>query len=101
MCDFWINVKTLLKAKKKTQKNFSLELGLSERAVETWIFNDTIPDAETSVKIASHLGTTVEFLVNGSVAPGNENMVIQNVVERIPEDLQQVIDKYATKGGLK
>lgn len=62
---FWNNIKSLLKEKKITQKQFSVQLGLPERTIEIWIGRNTIPDAITSVKIAQSLGTTVEFLVTG------------------------------------
>lgn len=62
---FWNNVKTLLKNKKITQKQLSVLLDLPERTVETWISRNSIPDAETAVKIAAILGTSVEFLVTG------------------------------------
>lgn len=63
---FWNNVKALLKNKKITQKQLSVLLDLPERTVETWISRNSIPDAETAVKIAAALETSVEYLVTGT-----------------------------------
>ena len=77
---FWNNIKSLLKEKKITQKQFSVQLGLPERTIEIWIGRNTIPDAITSVKIAKALNTTVEFLVTG-IEPGITKQDIINYLQ--------------------
>lgn len=80
---FWNNVKLLLKENKITQKQFSIQLELPERTIETWICRNTIPDAITSVKIAKTLNTTVEFLVTG-------------IESKLPNDVQKTVTKLLT-----
>lgn len=65
MTDFWERIKAKLKARGMTQKGLSVMIGEQERAVETWIARDVIPDAEQAYKIARALNTTVEHLVTG------------------------------------
>lgn len=62
---FWTNVKQLLKSSNYTQKSLGVELGGNERTVEQWINRNSIPDANTALKIAELLNTTVEYLVTG------------------------------------
>lgn len=63
--EFWARVKTLLKEKKISQKQLSLDIGCSERSIEIWIAKDNVPGVFEAYKIAQLLGVTVEYLVTG------------------------------------
>lgn len=62
---FWNNVKSLLKTAGITQKALGIAIGGNERTIEQWINRNSIPDAETALRIARKLNTTVEFLITG------------------------------------
>ena len=62
---FWSNVKKLLSEKKILQKDFASMLEINIATLKNQMTRNIIPDAETAVKIASVLSTTVEFLVTG------------------------------------
>lgn len=63
--EFWARVKTLLKEKKITQKQLSLDIGCAERSVDIWIAKDNVPGVFEAYKIARILGVSVEYLVTG------------------------------------
>lgn len=62
---FWTNVKELLDIKNLTQKELSAITGINLGTIKNQICREVIPDAESAVKIAKALNTTVEFLVTG------------------------------------
>ncbi len=65
MLEFWKNVKIKLDYVEKSQKELAAAINVSYNTLQSWITKDRLPDAEQSVKIATFLNTTVEFLVNG------------------------------------
>lgn len=65
MCMFWNNVKELLDLKNLTQKELSALTGINLGTLKNQICRNVIPDAESAVKIAKALNTTVEYLVTG------------------------------------
>ena len=62
---FWDNVKELLDIKNLTQKELSAVTGINLGTLKNQICRNVIPDAESAVKIAQALNTTVEYLVTG------------------------------------
>ena len=64
MLEFWKNVKIKLDYVEKSQKELAAAINVSYNTLQSWITKDRLPDAEQSVKIATFLNTTVEFLVN-------------------------------------
>ena len=84
--DFWNRVKELIKKNNITQRSLSSNIGLTPRTVETWINQKTIPNAYQTYLLSKELGCSMEYLVTGvSEQPA------------LPSDLQEVINKYATK----
>lgn len=65
MLEFWKNVKIKLDYVEKSQKELAAAINVSYNTLQSWITKDRLPDAEQSVKIATFLNATVEFLVNG------------------------------------
>ena len=63
---FWIRTKALLKAHKMSQIRFAEYIDVPIHTFWGWIKKDRIPDARTACFIAQALGTTVEYLVQGT-----------------------------------
>jgi len=76
----------LLKKQGKKRPDLYSNLNIPKNLIGQWKQRGTIPSADVAVKIAEYLGTSVEYLVTGKKPP---------IAERIPADLQEVINKYA------
>lgn len=85
---FWDRVNSLIKAKGFTQASLSEKLGFNTRRIQNLSGANRLPDVNEGVLIAKELGTSLEYLVLGTTD-------VQ--ISGIPEDLQEIIDKYATK----
>lgn len=64
-----------------TGKDLGLECGVSRGAVNRWTTRDQMPAADTAVKIAKRLGTTVEYLITGEDASGYSQPVLDLAVK--------------------
>ena len=84
--EFWDRVNSLIKEKGFTQASLSEKLGFNPRRIQNLSGANRLPDANEGVLMAKELGTTLEYLILGVSEPTG-----------IPEDLQKLIDKYATK----
>jgi len=62
---FWDRVKVLLKARKVSQREFAIHIGISRRTLEGWIYQNRLPDSESLYKIVRSLGITMESLLKG------------------------------------
>lgn len=61
------NLKEMLDSKDIEIKELSHGTGISKNTIDNYLSGQkSIPNAENAVKIAKFLGTTVEFLVEGS-----------------------------------
>lgn len=81
-------VEKLLKEKGKTKAEVAKIAEITTQTFYDWKKKGAVPSADTAVKLAQILGTTVEYLITGVEPP---------VVEKIPRDLQDIINKYAEK----
>lgn len=63
--NFWERVVTLLESKDIARKELANHAGFDVSNIGKGIANGNSPSAETAVKIAKYLDTTVEFLVTG------------------------------------
>lgn len=68
--EFWDRVKTLIKSKNITQEGLAKTAEINFSNMKQQIFYERCPDAIQATKIASALGTTVEYLVTGTEADG-------------------------------
>lgn len=84
--EFWNNVKTLIKERETTQEKLCKCCGISLATFVSWIHNSRFPDAEQAVKIASALGTTVEYLVTGEY---NEPYLLK--YESLADTLKKIV----------
>jgi transcriptional regulator with XRE-family HTH domain len=62
---FWDNVEPLRKAKNLTQEELSNIIKVPFRTFQGWLSKGILPDVEQAARIATALGTTVEYLVSG------------------------------------
>ena len=60
-----MRVKECLDWHDMTQKELAEQINESYNTLQSWINRNRLPDAQQSVKIASVLQTSVEFLVTG------------------------------------
>lgn len=67
--EFWDRINRLIKETGRTQPSLSAECGFSERRINNLSAANRSPSVDEAVKIASALGTTVEYLATGSHPP--------------------------------
>ncbi|MBQ4014422.1 MAG: helix-turn-helix transcriptional regulator [Treponema sp.] len=84
MDSFVDRIDDLLKQNKQTRKDLVKAVGISDNAIAQWKFRGNTPSADTAVDIAKYLGTTVEYLVTGSVDAENvKTAALQDKLARI------------------
>ena len=89
MNDLYTRIDTLLKERRLTQKDLSEYLGLSSvQRYANWKQRNTMPAADTALKIAQYLGISVEYLLTGT-----EKDLYKGRFEKLLQDMQSVIDK--------
>lgn len=107
MLDFYMRIDNLLKSRKATQKELCAYLGLSSVQIySNWKQRDSIPSAETAVKIAQYLFTSVEYLVTGkqsdlgkiatNAAESNKKLADENLLlvsenRRLKENIDKAV----------
>lgn len=72
---FGKRLSALLKSKKLTQRDLSIKAGVTEAAISHYIKGDRIPRASVLARIADTLGTTSEYLLNGTAFDSNEEIL--------------------------
>ena len=66
MSDFSKRLRSEIEYVGLNQKEFAAKIGIKKRALDTYLgIQQSIPPADTAVKIASALGISVEYLVTG------------------------------------
>lgn len=90
MLGIFERIETLSNERKISQKELSEYLGLASPVVfANWRRRDSMPDADTAVKIARFFGVTVEYLVTGETS---------NPLQQTSEDLSvkyhEILHKY-------
>lgn len=97
MSDFWKRVNEELEYKGMNRKSLSKEVGFSVGNVGKGIQLGSSPSADTAVKIASVLGVTVEYLVNGTSSPSsNKNHEQEQEQLRLFRKHSEIIKKCET-----
>lgn len=71
MKTFGERLQNLLTAQNITQKEFAEKIGCSESAVSRYISGERMPKGNLLVKISVILGTTTDYLLNGT--PSNKD----------------------------
>ncbi len=99
MSDFWKRVDEELEYKGMNRKTLSKEVGFSLGNVGKGIKLGSSPSADTAVKIASVLGVTVEYLVNGTSqsSPKNNSKISEEQEQlRLYRKYHDLIEKCET-----
>lgn len=91
---FWDNVQVKLTASHTTQIELAKAIDVPLSTLRQQVHFGRVPDAETAVKIAKVLNTTVEELVTGYVPAQGENRdaIIENY---LLEELEKIRQKKA------
>jgi transcriptional regulator with XRE-family HTH domain len=63
---FWDRVNALIKERKMTQESLAEAADVKYQTLRNWSAREIFPQAPEAFRIASALGTTVEFLVTGA-----------------------------------
>jgi len=84
--DFYERVKSMVKSKKTTIEYVVGEAGLSLASYNAYRRHENLPRADEALKIAQVLGTTVEYLLTGTVS--------NTASEKALEEIQVVLNKY-------
>ena len=88
MLGFYERIEELIKQKNTSQKDLSVYLELSTPQIfANWKQRGSIPPADTAVKIADFLDTSVEFLVTGQE---------KNIYKQKYDELRQKADAVIT-----
>jgi transcriptional regulator with XRE-family HTH domain len=77
------------------QKEFAAKAGIKKRALDAYLgVQNSMPPADTAVKIAAALGVSVEYLVTGNEQKSSIKFVGRKVQKPLPETNEIDIDKY-------
>ena len=65
---FWTRVNDFIRTSNKTQKQFSLDCGFSERRIESLLNGKRLPAPEECLDIAKVMKVSVDYLLTGKAA---------------------------------
>jgi transcriptional regulator with XRE-family HTH domain len=93
--DFWIRVKKLIAAHRISQEEFAEYLDVPLATFKGWIHYDRIPGAFTAYRIATALGTSVEYLITGHDGEAAENRMKQTWERKsAAERMRKLADEF-------
>ena len=81
MSTFWTTARSLMDERGLRQVDVARAVGCSKGTVFAWIKRDTLPQADSAVKIAELLGVSVRYLVTGTRAEGELSPLEQRLLE--------------------
>ena len=104
MC-FAENLKEMLESKDIEIKELAYGTGISKNTIDNYLSGQkSIPNAENAVKIAKYLGTTVEYLVTGTILDNLQSQDISKTIKNLYrlnktdlEALKTIISSLAQK----
>ena len=88
--DFWQRVKSLIRARKVSQRELAAYVGVSLRTLEGWIYHKRFPNAEKAFFIAQALGASMDFLIGGK---DDGTLQIQLADARLRKAASSAMDK--------
>lgn len=99
------NLKELLDSKEIEVKELAHGTGISKNTLDNYLSGQkSIPNAENAVKIAKFLGTTVEYLVTGTLTEPSQSQEISKIIKNLYrlktidlESIQNIITSLAQK----
>lgn len=99
------NLKELLDSKDIEIKELSHGTGISKNTIDNYLSGQkSIPNAENAVKIAKYLGTTVEYLVTGTLSENSHSQDFSKIIKNLYhlnstdfESIKNIINSLAKK----
>ena len=88
MSDFIDRIDSLLSQQNKNRNDIYNDLGLAKNIIGQWKQRGTIPAADTVLKIAQYLNTSVEYLLTGK-----ESNEFKNKYDELVSDIKGLADK--------
>ena len=83
MC-FADNLKEMLYLKDIEIKELAHGTGISKNTIDNYLSGQkSIPNAENAVKIAKYLGTTVEYLVTGTIPENSHSQDLSKIIRSL------------------
>ncbi|GHV83027.1 hypothetical protein AGMMS50212_03670 [Spirochaetia bacterium] len=80
---FWNNIKQEIKRQNTTHEWVAKRAGISFNTFQGWISKDIFPRVNEAVRIADALGTSVEYLVRGSIH--DNRTTIEVILRHLPQ----------------
>lgn len=96
--EFGERLASLLKEKNLQQQTLAQKAGVTEAAVSHYIKGDRMPRANVLAKIADVLGTTSEYLLNGTANNSEEELnqarrlIARNVKQMSKEEKMKIVE---------
>lgn len=87
---FWDRVNALIKERKMTQESLAEVADVKYQTLRNWSAREIFPQAPESVRIASALGVSVEFLVTGA-EPQNHAVEKIESVKKLLDDAREIL----------
>jgi len=81
-------INTLLKKKNISKAEFYSDLNLANNSITAWGNKNQSPSADTALKIAQYLNTTVEYLLTGTETISQKNEKAEKTIEEIASIIQ-------------
>ena len=88
MSDFVDRIDSLLSQHNKNRNDIYNDLGIAKNIIGQWKQRGTIPSADTALKIAQYLNTTVEYLLTGK-----ESDEYKNKYDGLVSEIKDFADK--------
>lgn len=101
--NFWENVEFLLDQKGILKKELTLEVGISPSAFNKGKLRNSIPAADTALKISRFLGVSLESLLNlepmnlKNISFSNETLKIAKEYSKLSEKNKKIIKLLITE----
>ena len=90
---FWERVNKLTKVHNMSQEQFAGYIDVPISTYRGWIHYKRIPDAQTAVNIATALGVSVEYLVNGTDLDITESRLKELAARKAAGKMEALIGK--------
>lgn len=88
MSDFVDRIDSLLSQHNKNRNDIYNDLGIAKNIIGQWKQRGTIPSADTALKIAQYLNTSVEYLLTGT-----ESNEFKNKYDDLVSEIKGLADK--------
>ena len=88
MSDFVDRIDSLLSQHNKNRNDIYNDLGIAKNIIGQWKQRGTIPSADTALKIAQYLNTSVEYLLTGT-----ESNEFKNKYNDLVSEIKGLADK--------